>query len=157
MEFTILLCIAFVTTVQAESVSTNYKIVHGKRADMDKISMKNSRSLTECAVSCTLTEGCGQVNYFTTSRCELLRRNSNESEIMFVDDTTATFLCEYVSLDGLEHRLPKRSNISVKRRRAHIFQTIQFPVIKSQKYTKKYIKTRHKFVAMCKIVEERYS
>ena len=62
------------------------------KADIEAISVKTVYSHAECAIQCTLTEGCNRVNW-SPSNCELL--GEPIGEIRFIEDSNYKHFCKF--------------------------------------------------------------
>ena len=90
----IIIWLVLIEKIQAESDFKNFIVLQNKRApETETISVKDARSVEECAVRCKQTDGCNKANFISSS-CELLRDVNGETVI--IDEEDSSFLCKYI-------------------------------------------------------------
>ena len=85
--------------ISADTKSNLYQVIHNKKADIVAISVKIVSSNAECAIQCTLTEGCSRVNW-SPSNWELL---GETGEIRFIEDSNYKHFGKYNMISFKRH------------------------------------------------------
>ena len=90
--------IAHIMCIQSKGVY--YTIITNKRGVSDEISHLNVDSILQCAVQCSVTNGCYHANFKNNGKCELLQ-GALGSEIATVDQRSSNFIGTYHVLTSI--------------------------------------------------------
>ena len=95
MNWIIILILEIIAHIECIDIKAfDYTILRDKRGVTgDVISVVDRKSVIQCVIECTTTEGCNHANFLNSSQCELLYGSVGE-EISISDETNAVFICK---------------------------------------------------------------
>ena len=94
MVLIIIVIIEFVAHAMCMNIKgVHFTVINNKRVNSEILSTIYANSIIECAVQCSMAQGCSQANFKRNEQCELLSERQ-ETEVM--DDRQSKLLRKFL-------------------------------------------------------------